>query len=417
MLHEEFSEVGHPTMADGAEGRAEPIPYPFKWTPPMEVPGELRGLREKALVEVRLPSGDTAVMVTRYEDVRKLFGDGRLSKNIARPDVSRISADNDLFVDPKIDADPPDHTRKRGLVTRAFTARRIELLRPFAQQVTNELLDAMAAGTRPVDLNEALAFPLPILVICKLLGIPPEDRAKFRRLVDGFLSVTKLPPDEVTECREGLWRYLGELIASKREQPGDDLITGLIKVRDEDDTRLSDYELHFWTRSLLIAGYVTTASQVGTGTAVLLHRRDLVAAIQADYSLVASAVEELLRTQIMGSSIGTLRYAVADIELSDGTVIKKGSSVLLSEESANMDEGVFHEPFTLDIRRKENHHMTFGAGIHYCVGAALARMELQVATESVLRRFPDIHLAIPGAELRRGLGGFMEGFSEIPVTW
>ncbi|MCW2881620.1 MAG: cytochrome [Sphaerisporangium sp.] len=383
----------------------------------MEVPEGLRGLREKALVEVTLPSGDTAVMVTRYKDVRKLFADERLSKNIARPGVARISADNELFVDPEIDADPPDHTRMRGLVTKAFTARRIELLRPFAQATADELLDQMAAGPRPTDLNEALAFPLPILVICKLLGIPPEDRTKFRSLVDGFLSVTKLPPDEVEESRKGLWAYLIDLIASKRANLGDDLISALIKVRDEDDNRLSEHELHFWTQSLLIAGYVTTASQIGTGTAVLLHRRDLVKEIQADYSLVPSAVEELLRTQIMGSSIGTLRYAVTDIPLSDGTVIKEGSSVLLSEESANMDESVFTDPFRLDIRREDNHHMTFGAGIHYCVGAALARMELQVATESLLRRFPDVRLAVPAEDLPRGLGGFMEGFSDIPVVW
>jgi cytochrome P450 len=394
-----------------------PIPYPFQWTPPMEVPQMLRGLREKALVEVRLPSGDTAKMVTRYEDVRSLFADERLSKNIARPGMARISADNDLFVDPLIDADPPEHTRIRGLVTRAFTARRVELLRPYAQQVTDGLLDTMAAGSTPVELNEALAFPLPILVICRLLGIPPEDMNKFRRLVDGFLSVSKLPPEEVEECRTGLWNYLGDLIEAKRSNPGDDLIGALIKVRDEDDTRLNGHELHHWTQSLLIAGYVTTASQIGTGTAVLLHRRDLVKAIQADYSLVPSAVEELLRTQIMGSSIGTLRYALVDIELSDGTVLEQGTSVLLSEESANMDETVFTDPFTLDIGRQENHHITFGYGIHYCVGAALARMELQVATESLLRRFPEVKLAVPASELPRGIGGFMEGFSEIPVTW
>ncbi|MEV1171982.1 cytochrome P450 [Nonomuraea sp. NPDC049784] len=383
----------------------------------MEVPEGLRGLRSKALVEVKLPSGDTAVMVTRYKDVRKLFADERLSKNIARPGVARISADNELFVDPEIDADPPDHTRMRSLVTKAFTARRIERLRPYAQETVDKLLDEMEAGPKPVDLNEAVAFPLPILVICKLLGIPPEDRNRFRRLVDGFLSVTKLPADEVEECRKGLWGYLVELIAAKRADLGDDLISALIKVRDEDDNRLSEHELHFWTQSLLIAGYVTTASQIGTGTAVLLHRQDLVKEVQADYSLVPSAVEELLRTQIMGSSIGTLRYALTDIPLSDGTVIKEGSSVLLSEESANMDETVFNDPFTLDIRRKENHHMTFGAGIHYCVGAALARMELQVATETLLRRFPNLRLAVPSDDLPRGLGGFMEGFSEIPVTW
>jgi len=390
--------------------------YPFPWTPPMEIPEALRGLREDPVVEVTLPSGDRALLVTRYHDVRSLFADHRLSRNIARPDAARISADNELFVDPNIDPDPPKHTKVRGLVTRAFTARRVEALRPIAWRIASDLLDDMEAGPRPVDLNEAYAFPLPIKVICLLLGVPAEDRDSFRSMVDGFLSVTKLPKEEVARCRRDLWTYLGDLIDSKRRDPGEDLISGLIRVRDEDDNRLTEHELHYWTQGLLIAGYVTTASQIGTGTAVLLHRRELVAQIQQDWSLVPSAVEELLRCQIMGSSVGTLRYAVEDIPL-DGYTIRKGSSVLLSEESANMDESVFEDPFNLDIRRKENHHMTFGAGLHYCVGAALARMELQVATEALLRRFPNVHLATPGEQLPRALGGFMEGFTDIPVDW
>jgi cytochrome P450 len=383
----------------------------------MEIPEALRGLRRRAAVRVTLPSGDTAVLVTRYADVRALFADHRLSRNIARPGAARISAENELFVDPDIDPDPPAHTRVRGLVTRAFTARRVGELRPMAQRIAVELLDRMAAGPRPTDLNEAFAFPLPINVICILLGVPQEDMGTFRRLVDGFLSVTKLPPGEVSRCRRHLWQYLGDLIHCKRALPGDDLISELIRARDEDDNRLNEHELRFWVQGLLIAGYVTTASQIGSGTAVLLHRRHMVEQIQADWSLVPSAVDELLRTQIMGSSVGTLRYAIADIELSDGTVIGAGTSVLLSEESANVDEEVFNDPFTLDIARKENHHMTFGSGLHYCVGAALARMELQVATELLLRRFPNIQLAVPGESLTRGLGGFMEGFTEIPVTW
>jgi cytochrome P450 len=229
--------------------------------------------------------------------------------------------------------------------------------------------------------------------------------------------VTKLPPEEIGKARQNLWKYLGDLIEDKRENPADDLISEFIRVRDEDDNRMNEHELHFWCQGLLIAGYVTTASQIGTGTAVLLHRRELVREIQADWSLVPSAVEELLRTQIMGSSVGTMRYAIDDIPLSDGSVIKKGTSVLLSEEGANCDPRVFENPFELDIRRTENHHMTFGAGLHYCVGAALARMELQVATESLLRRFPEIRLAKPAEELPRALGGFMEGFTEIPVSW
>jgi cytochrome P450 len=386
----------------------------------MEIPEALRGLRKHSAVEVTLPSGDVALMVTRYKDVRSLFADHRLSRNISRkqrPDVARISADNELFADPNINPDPPDHIRVRGLVTRAFTARRIEALRPVAQQICDELLDQMEAGRRPADLNEAFAFPLPIRVICRLLGVPAEDVDTFRYLVDGFLSVTKLPVEEVNQCREGLWKYLGDLIDAKRADPADDLVSGLIKARDDDNNRLSEHELRFWTQGLLIAGYVTTASQIGAGTAVLLHHRELVKEIQQDWSLIPTAVEELLRTQIMGSSVGTLRYAVEDIPLSDGSVVKKGTSVLLSEESANMDEDVFTDPFELDIRRTENHHMTFGAGLHYCAGAALARMELQVATKALLERLPELRLAVPGEELPRGLGGFTEGFTEIPVSW
>ncbi|SFP84229.1 Cytochrome P450 [Amycolatopsis rubida] len=391
--------------------------YPFPWTPPMRVPEALRGLHDSSAVEVTLPSGDQALLVTRYADVRALFAEHRLSRNMARPDAARVSADNQLFLDPNVDPDPPDHTRVRGLVTRAFTARRIESLRPVAQSITDELLDKMEAGPRPADLNEALAFPLPIRVICLLLGVPAEDRDRFREGVDGFLSVTKLPPDEVARARQDLFVYLADLIEDKRRRPSDDLISELIRVRDEDDNRLNEHELHFWVQALLIAGYVTTASQIGTGTAVLLHHSRLADEIRADWSLVPSAVEELLRTQIMGSSVGTLRYAIDDIPLTDGSVIRKGTSVLLSEEAANTDPAVFDRPFEIDIRRQDNHHMTFGAGLHYCVGAALARMELQVATETLLRRFPAIRLAVPGERLPRALGGFMEGFTEVPVDW
>lgn len=405
------------TLKGFAVSNSTPPRYPFAWTPPMQMPEALRDVHESSAMEVTLPSGDIATLVTRYEDVRALFADKRLSRNIARPDCARISKDNDLFMDPHIDPDPPKHTQVRSLVTKAFTARRIEALRPYVQQVADELLDQMADGPKPAELNETFAFPLPIKVICKLLGVPAEDREQFRGYVDGFLSVAKLPPEEVAQCRQNLWKYLGDLIAAKREHPGDDLISEFIRVRDEDDNRMNDHELHFWTQGLLIAGYVTTASQIGTGTAVLLHRPELVAQIRADWSLVPSTVEELLRTQIMGSSVGTMRYAIEDIPLSDGSVIKKGTSVLLSEEGANADPRVFEKPFEVDIRRPENHHMTFGAGIHYCVGAALARMELQIATEGLLRRFPGIHLAAPAEELPRALGGFMEGFTEIPVSW
>lgn len=393
-----------------------PVSYPFAWDPPLAVPDRWRDLRDRSLVEVQLPSGDTALLVTRYRDVRALFSDRRLSRNTARYPTSRISPNNDLFGDPEIDSDPPRYLDERAIVTRAFSARRLEALRPLVWQVAGELMDAMDARPRPADLMEAFAFPLPIRIICHMLGVPPGDNDRFRALVDGFMSVTKMSAEEVERCRAGLWSYLDELIEAHRAAPGDDLISELIRVNTADPNALSDYQLQHWVRTLLIAGYVTTASQIGTSMAVLLNQPHIVEEIRQDFSLVPGAVEELLRFQLMGASLGSLRYALADIELSDGAVVPAGSTVMLSVES-NMDDTVFESPFELDIRRTENHHMTFGSGIHYCAGAALARMELQVSTEGLLRRYPKLRLAVPKEELARPAGGFLAAFSAVPVDW
>lgn len=263
----------------------------------------------------------------------------------------------------------------------------------------------MVAGPRHAELNEALALPLSMRVICLLLGVPVEDCDQLRRSMDGFLSFTKMRPEEAARWRQDLWKYVGGFIESKRTNPGSDLVSDLIRVRDGGDDRINDHELHFWVQGLLIAGYTFTSSQITTGTAVLLHHRYLVDEIQQNWSLVPSAVEELLRTQIAVPSTANLVYATEDIEL-DGYTIRKGASVVLSMESANVDETVFDNPFTINIRRKENHHMTFGGGLHYCVGAALARMELQVSTETLLRRFPKIHLAVPAERLPRSVGSW-----------
>jgi cytochrome P450 len=395
---------------------SSPLSYPFPWSPPLEIPRPWRDLREQPIREVTLPSGDAALLVTRYADVKALFADQRLSRNTARYPSARISPNNDLFGDPNIDSDPPRYLEERSVVTRAFAARRIESLRPVVWEIANDLMDRMESGPRPCDLVNAFAFPLPIGVICHLLGIPRRDQDKFRYLVDGFMSVTRMSADEVARCRDGLWGYLGELIKAKRAEGGDDLSTYLVRISDEDKNTLSDYQLRHWIRTLLIAGYVTTATQIGTSMAMLLYRPHLVKEIQADYSLVPSTVEELMRYQVMGSSIGSLRYALEDIPLSDGSVVPAGATVMLSVE-ANMDASVFPDPLTIDIHRAENNHLSFGSGIHYCAGAALARMELQVTYEGLLRHFPAIRLAVPAEVLPRGVGGFIEGFTEIPVEW
>jgi cytochrome P450 len=394
-----------------------PRPYPFPRPCALGVPTELAGLRERPVVPVTLPSGDSALLVTRHADVRRLLTDERLSRNLERPDAARISKHNRMFQDPRINPDPPEHTRVRSLVLKAFTGARVERLRPYVQGLVDELLDEMERRGGPVDLNETLAFPLPMRVICRLLGVPEDQVGRLRGWTDHFLSMGRFAPEEIGRAMREMSAYIGELIEAKREEPGDDLISAMIRVRDEDDGRLTEYQLHWWSRLLLLVGYETTATQLGGGVAMLLSHPDQLELLRSDYSLVPGAIEELLRWKLVGSSVSMLRYAVDDIPLGEVT-IPKGSSVIPAVDSANQDESVFDDPMRFDITRPNSaNHLTFSIGPHFCVGGSLARLQLQEATERLLRRFPGLRLAKPADELRRHEGSLLEGFVEIPVTW
>lgn len=391
-------------------------PYPFQRPSALEQPSELRTLRERPVVPVTLPSGDPALLITRYEDLRAVLSDERVSRDLTRPGAARMTKDNVMFQDPHISPDPPEHTRMRRLITKAFTPKRVEGLRPRTEEVVGELLDAMEAGPRPADLNEALAFPLTIRMTCELLGVPVEDQDRFRGWTDAFLSVSRFTAEEVGRARGELIAYIQRLVAAKRAEPGDDLISAMVAVRDEDASGLSEYELCYWSMLLLIAGYETTAGQLGSSLVMLLSRPDDLARLRAEPELVPSAVEELLRLQVMGSSLSMLRYVKEDIEVG-GVLIPAGSSIIPSIESANVDESVFPDPETFDITRQDNRHVTFSTGLHYCAGAALARMELRVAMGEIVRRFPDLRLAKPAEELPRNEGALIQNFLEVPVVW
>jgi nocardicin N-oxygenase len=393
-----------------------PCPYPFQRPAALELPKELADLREEPLVPVILPSGDEALLVTRFADVRSLLTDERLSRDLNRPGAARISRNNQMFQDSKINPDPPEHTRIRRLVAKAFTPARVKRLEPYVQAVVDELLDSMECGTRPVDLNRALAFPLPMRVVCALLGVPEGDVDQFGHWTDTFLSISKFDGAEIKRSMAEMNSYIAALIEARRKVPGDDLISAMIKARDEGDSRLSEYELHWWCRLLLLVGYETTATQLGGGVAMLLAHPDQLALLRRDMTLIPNAIEELLRWKIVGSSVSMLRYAVEDISLDDA-FIRKGTSVIPAVDSANQDSSVFPDPARFDIMRIDNPHLTFSAGPHFCIGASLARAELQIATESLLRRFPTLRLAVPASELRRQDGALLEGFLEIPVTW
>lgn len=390
--------------------------YPFQRSDVMGVPDELRVIRERPAMLITLPSGDPAWLVTRYANIRELLSDPRLSRNRNQPDAPRITKDNSMFQDPNVSMDPPDHPRMRRLITRAFTAARIERLRPRVQQAVDRFLDDTEAQGSPVDLHETLTFPLAIKTLCELLGVPVEDQAQFRRWTDPFLSVSKYGAEEIATARGELFGYICRLVAAKRRAPADDLISALIQVQEGSSETLSEYELLYWVQGLLMGGYETTASHLGAAIIVLLAHPEQYAQVQADLSLVPAAVEEMLRLQVLFSSIAALRYATEDIQIGEVT-IPRGSGVVLALESANRDAAAFSDPERFDILRTPNRHLAFSAGPHHCAGSALARIEIQVAIASLLRRFPSLRLAVPISQLRRHQGGLVESFVSVPVAW
>jgi cytochrome P450 len=312
-----------------------------------------------------------------------------------------------------LNADPPDHTRLRTLVNRAFTPGRVEALRPRVQQITDALLDGLPeSGT--FDLMETLAYPLPMAVITELLGVPELDSERFR----AWSNLVVAPdPDDVEAGKAAftaLNLYLQRLIEDKRGRPGDDLLSALIQTRDEDGDRLSSDDLQAMAQLLMIAGHETTVHLIGNGVLALLRHPDQLAALRADFSLLGNAVEEMLRYDcpVEGS---TLRFATEPVEIG-GTVIPGGGSVVVvSLAAAHRDGERFAEPDTFDIRRDAGGHLAFGHGIHYCLGAPLARMEGRIAVRSLLERCPNLELAADPAELEWRPGLLMRGVLRLPL--
>ncbi|GAA2774837.1 cytochrome P450 [Streptomyces rameus] len=375
------------------------LAYPFAWPSASEQPKEFAGLHDDPVVTVVLPSGDEALLITRYEDIRALLTDPRVSKNRNRPGIARMTTRKVKAFQSQVSMDPPEHTRMRSLISKAFTASRVERLRPRIQELTDGLLDVMEAGPRPVDFATAFAFPLSIQVICELLGVPADEREQF--------ALKQTPP----------WDYMTDLIERKRASPGEDLISALIEVHDEQDGRLDATELHWWSTMLLLAGYETSANQLCSALVMLTAHPDQLAKLAQDPGLLPGAVEELLRCQVVGTSLSMLRYVTDDIEVG-GVTVPRGSSIITALEVANHDPSAFGCPARFDVTRSgDAPQLTFSVGRHFCVGAALARAELQVALASLLHRFPNLRLGVPADRLVRVEDAFTQGFQEVPVTW
>ncbi|GAA0615864.1 cytochrome P450 [Kutzneria viridogrisea] len=374
-------------------------------------------LREQGPVHrAVMPNGLPVWVVTRYQDARAALTDPRLCKDadrlneIMRGKLAAAGASTELlsiFSKHMLMADPPDHTRLRRLLAREFTARRVELLRPRVAEITAELLDALPAG-EPVDLVERFAFPLPVTVISELLGIPLPDRAQFRRWTADFVqerSELSLP------ASRSIVEYLTGLIAAKRAEPGEDLLSALT-IASEDGDKLAERELLATAILLLIAGHETTANLIANGALYLVQRPELWRELAQRPESVPPVVEELLRVD-GPVRMSTSRFTSEPVDIG-GTTVPEGEVVLVAITSANHDSDRFDRAAELDPGRGSG-HLSFGHGIHYCLGAPLARLEGEIALGQLVRRFSPAELLVPAEQVRRRHSAIMNGIEALPL--
>ena len=375
-------------------------------------------MREEAPVTpVLLPRGERVWLVTRYADVRAALADPRLHKDwagkLTPPDWVADEVTGYLSVH-LLNADPPDHTRLRKLVSKAFTARRVAGLRPRVAAITAALLDALAARLAagdPVDLIEAFAFPLPVTVICELLGVPAADQAQFRVWSNAIVA-SDGDPLSFHAAGTAMFHYFSQLVAAKRVQPADDLVSALVEARDSGDS-LDERELIAMLFLLLVAGHETTTNLIASGMLALLTNPAELARLRAEPSLLPGAVEELLR-YANPLNHATDRFTLEPVEIG-GVSIPAREWVLCVTSAANRDSARFPDADRLDVGRDAGGHVAFGHGIHYCLGAPLARLEGEIAFGALLSRFPALTLAADPSSLRWRPSSLIHGLETLPV--
>jgi cytochrome P450 len=387
----------------------------------------LQQLRDQGPVhEVVFAHGAKVWLVTGYDEVRSLVNDPRVSKDGRRMnelfarhsglpfepetgETTNLGFDDDLAAH-MLNSDPPRHSRLRGLVSKAFTAQRVAQWRPQVEQVVERLLDAFE-GRAEVDLIDEFAVRLPISTICDLFGMPEQDREDFR-LWSLKLVGAGQDPDEVADASKRMVDYANTLINAKRANPGDDMTSELIRVTEGTDS-LTQGELVSMIFVLCVAGHITTIYSIGNAVASLLTHPDELARLRADPSLMATAVDELLRYD-GPSGVGTFRFTTDDIPIA-GTVIPAGEILALSWHSANRDGSHFPDADRLDLGRHPLGSMAFGHGIHYCLGVPLAKMQIEIALDRLINRFPDLRLAVEPEQLRRDNSALLRGLLALPV--
>lgn len=392
--------------------------YPFPVVDPFQLPEQFRALRAGEPVrKVRVRTGDEVWLVTRYADVRAVLSDRRFSRNIFREDAARLIPGVPTRQVSSPFVDPPAHTRWRKLVTRAFTPRFVEDLRPAVQKIVDQLLDAAEVAPRPVDLMPALAYPLSIRTLCEVLGVEPERIDEFCVLADTALTINTASMAAKGAAFAQMDAFSRRLIEAKRSQPGADFLSQLVGVIDSEDGRLSADELVATILAMLVGGYESATNQIGKTLLALFRYPEQLAALRADPSLVTSVVEEGLRFAALDSGFGSPRYALEDVPVGDA-VIPKGSTVLVIRQSADRDtEQWGADADRFDITRDARQHTGFGHGPHRCLGSALARLEIELGVSTILRRFPGLRLTVPAEQVEWDYRITAAGPKSLPVTW
>jgi cytochrome P450 len=397
-----------------------PLPFPFP-TDSLYAPAPLWSeLREhRPVAEVDL-GGLTAWVVVRHDDVRQVLTDPRFSRALAaEAEAQQGGIAQAAGRDAILGMDPPEHTRLRRLVAGAFTVRQAEALRPKVRALVAELLDDLQAQPKPADLVKNFSLPLPMRVLFELLGVPLADQDFFRTNAAAVMGTAQSDPEETMVSLKRLLGYFEELVARKRAEPGDDLITTLVQTSDTDGDRLSEHELKMLCLGVLIAGYESTYCELNMFVLTLHRHPQEWARLTADPELVPNAVEELMRfAQLSPFGIGNPRVTKEAVELS-GVTIPAGAMVLPGLIPANRDRGLCPvRPDELDLTREEStQHFGFGAGAHRCLGAALARVELQEALHGLVTRLPELRLGVPEPDLKFVAGRVVYTLESLPVTW
>ncbi|MBC6457000.1 cytochrome P450 [Actinomadura sp. HBU206391] len=384
---------------------------PFERANPLDVSSAFSALRaEEPVTRVRTATGDEAWLVTGYDEVRGICADQRFGRSHPTPRTAARLSNSALLGGPSGDyaTEKAVHARMRRLVAPALSARRMRALAGRVQQLVDDLLDRMEAQVPPVDLRAWLSIPLPVQVICELLGVPYEDRDHFRSIAEDMADLTD--PERSASAEAAMREYTGAIVAAKRLDPGADLYS-VLAAADLPEDRIGKI-----AAGLLFAGHETTVNQIDYGVLLLLHNPSQLAALKRDPALAPAAVEEVLRLAAP-SEHGLLRYAREDVDIA-GITIRAGEAVVLVTVAANRDHRAYSDPDRFDLHRGSgNPHLGFGYAIHHCLGANLARVELCAVFGTLFQRFPELRPAVPVEELTTRANHLTGGFTELLVTW